>query len=151
MHDADDLVERLGVDRVARAPRLGDHVGGLGHRRVGLERGHFGARGHHLLGGLLGELEDSLQEARILTAERAALARLLDQHPDLLRGVEPVVLAGRLDAAEAEQPVRRAVEEGDRVVDDPGEADQRGRDPARDVLGIEERQRLGNQFAQDDV
>ena len=65
-------------------------------REVGGQRDDLGARGHHLFGGLLAELEDPLEQAGVLVAHRAALLALLDQHPDLLRRVQAlVVTAGR--------------------------------------------------------
>ena len=62
-----------------------------------------------------------------------------------------LVLAGRRDAHQPEQPVGRAVEEGDRPGHDPGEAHQRRRHPRAHRLGVEQGERLGHQLAQDDV
>ena len=71
--------------------------------------------------------------------------------PDLLRRVQPVVLAGALDAEEAQDAVGGAVEDPDRQRHHPGERHQRCRDPAAHFFGVEEGERLGHQLAQDDV
>ena len=49
------------------------------------EGDHPGARGHHLLGGLLAELEDPLQQPGVLPPQAPPLLALFDQHPDLVR------------------------------------------------------------------
>ena len=148
---ADDLVERFGVHGVARAARHGDLVGRVLDGHVRLEGDHLGARGHHLLRGLLAELEDALEQPGVLLQHAAAFGALLDEHPDLLGRVQPLVLAGGRDAHAPEEPVGGAVEERDRPRHDPGEAHQRRGHPAAHRLGIEQRQRLRHQLAEDDV
>ena len=56
-----------------------------------------------------------------------------------------------LHAEQAEQCPGRQTEHRDRIVHYPGKADQRRGEPRRDHLGVEQRDRLGKQFAEDDV
>ncbi len=105
MDHADDVVERLGIDRIARALGLRDFVRGLLDRQLALQPDHLGARRHDLLGGLLAELEDALEESCVFLAERPSLLALLDQDPDFVGGMEPFMLLRRLDVHRLEQPV----------------------------------------------
>ena len=90
---------------------MGHLVGRLLDRQPGVEGDHLGPRRHDLLGGLLAELEDALEQPGVLLEQAAALGALLDQHPDLLRRVQSLVLARRRDSHQAEQPVGGAVEQ----------------------------------------
>jgi hypothetical protein len=65
--------------------------------------------------------------------------------------VEPLAFARGIDAEGAEQAVGRAVQQRNGHRHDPGEPDQRCRQPGADDFGIQEGDGFRDQLAQDDV
>ena len=57
----------------------------------------------------------------------------------------------RANPRDSQEPVGGVVEHRDRIVHQPGEADQRDREPATHRLGIEQRDRLRHQLTEHDV
>src|ERR671919_1402119 len=119
VEDADDVVERAPVDRVAR-------VGGVDHRREGLlrrqvdrEGDDLGARDHDLVDLLVREVEDLVDH---LLLARLDLARVLGGGDDVtyvLLRVRDYAGRGGLDPEETREGVRGGLEEqDDRVGDD---------------------------------
>ena len=102
VQDADDVVERAAVDRVARVRRL-DHRGQRFLRRqVDRERDHLGPRHHHGRDLLVGEVEDLVEHLLLLLLDLPLLGRAREQHLQLGLGVDLHLAAGRLE------PERRA-------------------------------------------
>ena len=90
MYHSDDVVERLGVHRIATAFGLGHFVGRLLHGQVSIEADHLGARGHHVLRHFLGEFEHPFDEPGVLLRQPAAFLALLAPR---LRSREPLAVA----------------------------------------------------------
>ena len=83
VEDADDVLGRLPVDRVARVRRLQHRPQALLGRQVGGQRDDLGPRHHHVLGLLVGEVEDLVEHLLLLLLELALDRRALEQHLQL--------------------------------------------------------------------
>ena len=105
-HDADDVVDRVLVHRVARPLALRDQRDRVVERRVDRQRVDRGARRHHVARVLLRELEHALEQVGVLRLERAALLALLDEHAQLFGRVD--VFARRAEPEGAQYHLRRA-------------------------------------------
>src|SRR5207245_4687753 len=80
------------------------------------------------------------------------LFRSLDEHPDFLRGVDPLELGGRTpDPQQPDDAVGAPVEQSRERQRDPGEQDQRRRDPAARTLRIGDGPGLGRLLAEHDM
>ena len=101
MEDADDVVERLAVDRVARVRRVEHRLERLLRRQVDRDRDHLGPRHHHVGDLLVGEVEDLVEHLLLAVLDLALLGRAREQHPQLGLGVRLVLGAGRLRARAA--------------------------------------------------
>ena len=68
--------------------------------------------GHYLAHGLLRELEHPFDHRNIVVLQLARLLRFLDQHHDLLRGVDALDFVNcSLHAQQSHQAIRAEVEE----------------------------------------
>ena len=111
-HEPDDVVDRVLVDRVARAAALLDHRERLVERRVDRQRVDVRARRHDLARVLLRELEHALEQVASVRLEDAALLALLDENSQLVGRVDD--LLERLTAFwpnSAQHELRRFVEQ----------------------------------------
>ena len=99
-HDADDVVDGLVVDRIAREAVLVGVGERLGEGRLDGDGDDLGARRHHLAGVLLGELEDAFDEGRVLAFEGAAFLALFDEESELLGRVDAFLGRGFPSLAE---------------------------------------------------
>ncbi len=151
MDDSGDLVQGLLVHRVAALLGFGRDVHSGFHAGIGRNRHDVGAGSHHLLGGLLAELEHPLQHPGIFPGQPALLPALLHQHPDFLGRVDPLGRTGRPDSHQPEDLVGQPVEQPDGPRHEPGKPEQRSHHQRTGPLGIEEGHRLGSQFAQHDM
>ncbi len=86
VEDADDLVDRLLVDRDPRVALLDDEVDRLLERRVRPDPGDRDARDHDLVDAPLAELDDRVDHLLLLGLEDALLAAALDDQAELLGG-----------------------------------------------------------------
>ena len=106
-HQADDVVDGLLVHRIARPLRLFHQRERLVERRVHGERVDLGARRHHFARILLRKLEDPFDERGVGLLQRSALGALLDEHPQLLGGMEGLLaVRARLQAEYLEHELR---------------------------------------------
>ena len=94
VEDADDVVDRLLVDRDARVAVADDHVDDLLERRILGERRDVDARDHHLVDALLAQLEHRADHLLLLGLDDALLAAALDEDHQLL-GRDPLAAACR--------------------------------------------------------
>ncbi len=121
VEDADDLVDRVLVDRDPAVALLDDDVDRLLHRGGRGERDHRDARDHDLVDALVAELDDRVDHLLLLGLEDALLAAALDEDRQLF-GAHHV-------AAWSPAPSMRDTLVGDRGQD----ADERPEDAQQDV------------------
>ena len=81
--DADDIVERITIDREARMRRRIEGLVQRGHTGTGLQPGHLGARDHHLVDTPVVEAEHPFHQLRLLFAHRPLLGADIDEHAQL--------------------------------------------------------------------
>ena len=151
VQDADDLVERVAVDRVARVRRLDHRRQRLLGRQVDRERDHLGPRHHHGRDLLVGEVEDLVEHLLLLLLELALLGRAREQHLQLGLRVDLHLAAGRLQPERAQDRLARALQHPDQRLEDDEEAAHRRRDGERHPLRVAEREPLRHQLADDHV
>ena len=99
VEDADDVVDRLLVDRDARVARDDDRVDDLVERRVLGECRDVDARHHHLVHALLAQLEHRADHLLLFGLDDALLAAALDEDQQLLGGDLLVLRSGDAEQA----------------------------------------------------
>ncbi len=149
--DADDVVERLVVDRVARVALAPQERGDGGLVVVHVQRHDLGARAHHVVDPLGGKVENAGEHQRVGLAERADGARLQHEEADLLRGVGGGMLRHRSDPRQPQERRGGAVEHPDERRHEAREGHQRKRDQPADALRHDQRHRLGGELSKHDV
>ena len=83
VQDADDVVERLAVDRVAGERRVDDGREAFLGREFDREGDDLGPRHHHVRDLLVREVEDLVEHLLLLALELARLGRSVEQHLEL--------------------------------------------------------------------
>ena len=151
MQDADDVVERLAEDRVARVRRVEDDGERLLRRHVDRDSRHVGLRDHHVGDVLVPEDEDLVDQLALALLDLSLLRRAGDEHPQLGLGVHLALGARRLEPEGVEDRVGRLLQQPDRRAEDRDEGAHRGRDPERRPLRVPERRALRHELAEDDV
>jgi len=144
MDEAEDVVEVLARDRVARVRMAAHQVRGLrGGEARGHER-HLAARAHDLGKAAIRGFEDVAEDASLVGGQALVrhhqVAQLLFRH--LLRG------GGRVATHEADDGVRGHREEPHHRAHEPGEDVERRPDRQGDAGGALQREALGREFAQ---
>jgi hypothetical protein len=109
------------------------------------------ARRHHLAGILLGELEDALDERRVLPLEDAHFLALLHENAKLVSGVHVLLGAHRRLPERAQHSIGGFVEQPGEWRRDPREDHERRHEPARDFLGMVEGGASRGELAENDV
>jgi len=112
VQDADDVLERAPIDRVARVGGVDNGGQALGGRQLDRERDHLRPRHHHVRGLLVGEVEDLVEHLGLLALDLTVLARSLEQHPQFGLGKRLFGLE-RLHAEQAKGQVRGALKHPD--------------------------------------
>ena len=107
VEDADDVVERLAIDGVARVRRVEDDRERLLRRHLDRDRDDVGLRHHHVGDVLVPEDEDLVDQLPLALLDLALLRRAGDEHPQLGLGVHVALGARRLEA-EASAGSRRS-------------------------------------------
>ena len=151
MQDAEDLVERLAVDRVARVRRLHHRLERLLRRQVDRERNDVHARDHHVVGVLVAEVEDLGDHLLLLLLDLAVPLRAVEEHPQLGLRVDVALRAGRLHPHRAQDQLGRPLEDPDQRPEEDEEPTHRRRDGQRHALGVLQGHALGDELADDDV
>ena len=151
VEDADDLVERVAVDGIARVRRLEHRSERLLGGHVGLDRDHLRPRDHHLVHLLVGEVEDLVEHLALPVLDLAGLARDVQQHLQLGLGVHLVLRARRLKADPAQHGGRHVLEKPDERREEHEEAPHGRRDGQRGPLRVAERDALRHELADHDV
>ena len=99
MQDADDLVDRVAVERQARVLRLGEDLGQPVERVAHPAADHVDPRSHDAARLRVAEVDDSPDEVAVLRFEDPLLRADLDERLDLLLGslvvLVALVVAGR--------------------------------------------------------
>ena len=150
-HQADDVVDRLFVHRVARPLRL-DHEGHrLLQRAVDVERIDGRPRGHHLAGILLGELEHALDERGVLALQHAHLLALLHQDAQLVCRVYVLLRAAGLETEWHQHHFCRSVEHPRERLREPGKGDEAGHEPSCHALRVVDRRAARGQLPEHHV
>ena len=149
---ADDVVERLAVDGVARVRRLEHRLERLLGRQRDRDRDHLRPRHHHVGDLLVGEVEDLVEHLLLLVLDLALLGRAREQHPQLGLRVRLVLRAGRLEPERA-QDQRRSSRCSSQISGRKTTKNQLhgGRDGERRSLRIAERDPLRHELADHDV
>ena len=101
MEDAEDVVERAAVHRVARVRGVDERRQALDGRKVDGEGDDFGARHHHLVRLLVGEVEDLVEHLLLGLLDHAVVLGLGDDVADVLLRVGEDARRRRLDPEEA--------------------------------------------------
>ena len=99
VEDADDLVDRLLVDRDPAVALVDDPVDRLLERRRGGQPDDRDPRDHHLVEAALAELDDRVDHLLLLGLEDALLAAPLDDQAELLGADLGLVRHGRAEQA----------------------------------------------------
>ena len=150
--EADDVVDRFFVHRVARSPALLEQRERFLQRRVDRQRVDVGARRHDVARLLLRELEHALEHVGVALLEHAALLALFDDDAQLFRrsGRSPP----RLPAA---WPKARTTSDADQLssavngVVSHANATNPGLSDAREALGVGQRGPFGGELAEHHV
>ena len=145
MEDADDVVERAAVDRVARVRGV-DHGGErLLRRKLDGERHDLGPRDHHVVRLLVREVEDLVEHLLLRLLD---LLGLRHDQADVLLRVHRHPGGRRLDAEEPRDAVRRLLQDPDERIGDPSQPVERHGEPDGQALGPLERDRLRHELAE---
>ena len=147
MQDPDDVVERLAVHRVARVRRVEHRLERLLRRQRDRDRGHLGARHHHVGDLLVGEVEDLVEHLLLLVLDLALLGRAREQHPQLGLRVSLALGARRLELERTQDHLGRPLEQPDQRPEHDEEHADGARDPEGGALRVPERDPLGNELA----
>ena len=83
VENADDVVERLAVDRIARERRVDHRRETLLRREVDRQRDDLGPRDHDVRDLLVREVEDLVEHLLLLPLELTRLGRSVEQHLEL--------------------------------------------------------------------
>ena len=83
MKNADDVVERFSVNRVACIGRLDHRCQGFLGRQVNRERDDLRARDHHVGDFLVGEVEDLVEHLLLFPLDLAVLGGTPQEHAEL--------------------------------------------------------------------
>ena len=85
MHDAEDIIDRASVDGIPRAAGFGDAIRGLFDGQASRKPNDLGPWRHDVRCGLLGELEHTLDHAKVAGVDLPQFLALLEEHDDLFR------------------------------------------------------------------
>ena len=151
VQDADDVVERLAVDRVARVRRVEHRRERLLRRHLDRDRGDLGPRHHHVRRVLVAEDEDLVDHLLLFVLDLALLARARQQHAQLGLGERIALRAGRLEPEHVQHAVGRLAQHPHERREQREERAHRRRDPERRALGVPERDALRHELADHDV
>ncbi|GDY55216.1 hypothetical protein SVIO_058390 [Streptomyces violaceusniger] len=149
VHGADHLVQGVAVDGEAGPPGGQGEVGRVGGGGVGLQRLDVHARGHHVLGGQLAQVERTDEQLGRVLLQRALGGRVAGQRHQLVRRTGGGQLLGGLQAHAAHQAVGRVVEVVDQRGEGGGEGALRGGDRLGHVQGAGDGPVLGHQLPGD--
>ncbi len=148
VEDADDLVDRLLVDRDPAMALLDDLVDRfLERRRCGQARDRD-PRHHDLVEAALPELDDRVDHLLLLRLENALLAAPLDDQPELLGG--DLRLVGHVRAEQRGDPAGDSRQDGDQGAQRAGEEVDRDRQGEREPLGARQGEGLRDELREDD-
>ena len=151
VEDADDVVERVSIDRVARERRVDDRARERSSGGMSTEiADHLGARHHHRGDLLRGEVEDLVEHLLLGLLELADVLGRGDRVADVLARVGDHPGRRGLHAQEPEDDVRGLLEQPDERVRDPREPVERDGERDRERLGLLQRDRLRHELADDD-
>ena len=151
VQDADDLVERAAVHRVARVGRFHHRFERLLRRKVDRERHHLGPRHHHVGSLLVPEIEDLGDHLLLLLLDLAVPLRAVEEHPQLHLRVDVPVGPGRLHPHRPQDQLGGSLEDPDQRPEQQEEAAHRGRDREGHPLRVLERHALRDELADDHV
>ena len=150
MEHADDVVDRVAVDRQPRKRTLGDDGDDLGQRRVDVDGRNLPARHHQLLCLPQVKPKRALQPAVLVGFEQAAVAAFRDQQLDFVRRMDmPVRL--RRGSDQPQQQEARAVEPLDERTVEPQRRQHRDERVERRLRRVLKRQRLRHKLGEDDL
>ena len=145
---ADDVVDRIAIDRQAGIRALRDEPDHVVQRRRDVDRGDLGPRDHQLLRLPEVQAKRAAQAAMLVGFEESAVAALRDQQLDLFRRVNVTMRLGRR-ADETPQHEAGAVEPRDERPVDPQRRRHREDRIERRLRRVLKRQRLGNELRED--
>jgi hypothetical protein len=151
VQDADDVVERLAEDGVARVGRVEDDGERLLGRHVDRDRGHVRFRHHHVGDVLVAEDEDLVDHLALVLLDLPLLRRARDEHPQLGLRVNLALGAGRLEPEGVENRVTRGLQRPDERAENGQEPAHGDRDPKSRPLRVPERSALRHELAEHDV
>ena len=151
VEDADDVVERLAVDRVARVRRVDHRAQHVLGRHVDRDRHDLGPRHHHVRGLLVGEVEDLVEHLPLVVLEDARLRRSGNDQAEVRLTVRDHAGGRGVDAERAREEVRRLLESPDQRVCGDVERLDRERNPERRRLVLAQRKSLRHKLAQGHV
>ena len=136
VEDADDLVERLAEDGIARVGRLEHRRERLLGRHLDRDADDLGPRHHHVRRLLVGEVEDLVEHLALVLLDLAPLGRDLEQHLQLGLRVGLAVGAVGIDADQPLRALARALEHPDQRREDEEERPHGDGDAERDPLRV---------------
>ena len=136
------------VDRVARVGRVDHRRERLGRRKLDGEGHDLGPRDHHVVGLLVGEVEDLVEHLLLRLLD---LLGLRHDQADVLLRVHRHPGRRRLDAEEPRDPVRRPLQHPHERIRDPPQPVERHGKPEGQALGALERDRLRHELAEHDA
>jgi hypothetical protein len=148
VEDADDVVQRVAVHGVARVGRVDHRRERLLGRKLDREGDHLGPRHHHVVGFLVGEVEDLVEHLLLRLLD---LLRLRDDQADVLFRVHGQAGGRGLDAEQARNGVGRLLEHPHQRIRDPAQPVERDGEPDGHALRPLQRDRLRHQLAEDDA
>ena len=151
VQDADDVVQRVAIDGVARVRRLEHRLQRLLRRQRDRDRHHLGAGHHHVGDFLVGEVEDLVEHLLFLVLDLSLLRRRAEEHAQLGLGVRLVLGARWLEAERAQDQRGRFLEHPDQRPEDEKEPVDGRRQRERGALGMAERDPLRHELADHDV
>ena len=151
VEDADDVVERPPVDRIARERRVHDGFQALLGRQVDRERHDLGTGHHHVRGLLVREVKDLVEHLLLLLLDLAMLGRLGDEHAELRLGEDIVLAAGRLQPEPAQHDLRRSLQYPDQRAEEREERAHGCGHGERRPLGVLKCDAFWNELADHDV
>ena len=149
---AEDVVDALVVDRVARVRLLAQEfpdLAGVGPER---DADDLHPRDHHLRGGEFAKVEQLAQHLRRLPGEHAALLALAYDPGEVFRRPQVFVAAvGAVDAEQQQEPVRDPVRQADDRIERELHGTHDRADRERGLLRLLQGDRLRHHLADDDV
>ena len=151
MQHADDVVEVIPKDRVARVParlREGDRVA---RRDLHRDRDHLRPRRHHALDREVGEADHALQHELLLRVQLARLVARLHDEPQLVGAVVRRRLHRAVDPEQRGHRPAALVEQPDRRPEDRAKDPQRPHHQQRHPIGVLQRDALRRELSGHDV